>query len=131
MKQSSHIVRLNLPDQSTKASNGRKHVTTSLKQDDIALANVALPVACLAVEDAAVVEASLHRDAEDELRAPGSDSSKGCEPKNHQHAVEDDDGDYMIDMVQRWESLGKDGIQDDDPSDERLIELIVSIACFF
>lgn len=92
-------IRFNLPDQSTKASNGRKHITTSLEQDDIALDNVALPVACLAVEDAAVVEASLHRDVKDELGAPSSDSGKGCEPKNHHDAVEDDDGDYMVELI--------------------------------
>lgn len=107
------------PDQSTKASNGRKHVTASLEQDDIALANVALLVARLAVEEAAVVEAALHRDVEDELCAPGSDSSKGCEPKNHHDAVEDDDGDYMVELIQRREPLGKNGVQGDDPSNER------------
>lgn len=37
----------------------------------------------------------------------------------------------MIELVQRWEPLGKNGIQGNDPSDERLVELIVSITCFF
>lgn len=110
----------NSPDQSTKASDGSKHVTTSLEQDDIALGDVALLEACFAVEHAAVVEASLHRDIEDELCALSSYSSKCGEPKNHHDTVEDDDGDYMIELIQGWESLGENGIQGDNPSDERL-----------
>lgn len=107
------------PDQSTKAGDGSKLITTALEQDDIALANVALLEACFAVEHAAVVEALAHGNVEDELCALGSHSSKGCEPKNHHDAVEDDDGDYMIQMMQRWEPLGKNGIQCNDPSNER------------
>lgn len=121
----------NLPDQSTKASDGSKLSSTALEQDDIALANVALLEACFAVEQAAIVEALAHRNVEDELCALGSDSSKGREPKNHHDAVEDDDGDYMIQVMQRWEPLGKNGIQCNDPSNDRLVELIVRIECFF
>lgn len=121
----------NLPDQSTKASDGSKLSSTALEQEDIALANVALLEACFAVEHAAIVEALAHRNVEDELCALGSDSSKGREPKNHHDAVEDDDGDYMIQMMQRWETLGKNGIQRNDPSNDRLVELNVKIECFF
>lgn len=106
---------LNSPDQSAKASDGRKHVTTGLEEDD-----VALPEACLAVEHAAIVEASAHRDIEDELGALGSHSSKGCKPKDHHDTVKDNDGDDVVDVMQRYQFLAKDGIQADDPSDEGL-----------
>ena len=87
---------LNSPDQGAKARDGSEHVTTGFKEDDVALLE-----ACLAIEEAAIVETSVNGDVEDELGAPGSDSGKGCQPEDHHDTVEDDDGNDVVDLVER------------------------------
>lgn len=106
------------PDQGSEASDGRKHVTTRLEEDNVALINVTLLVACLAVKQAAIVEAALNADIEAELGALGSHGGKGCKPEDHHDTVKDDDGNDMVELVQSWQLLAKYGVQGDDPSDD-------------
>lgn len=106
---------LNLPDQGAKACNGSEHVTAGLEEDDVALLE-----ARLAVEQAAIVETRVDGDVVDELGALGGDSGKGREPEDHHDTVEDDDGDDVVDVVQRWDFFAQDGVHGDDPSDDGL-----------
>lgn len=101
------------PDQGAKACNGSEHVTAGLEEDDVALLE-----ARLAVEQAAIVETRVDGDVVDELGALGGDSGKGREPEDHHDTVEDDDGDDVVDVVQRWDFFAQDGVHGDDPSDD-------------
>lgn len=101
------------PHQSAKASDGRKHVTARLEED-----NVALLEACLAVKQAAIIEAAVHPDIEDEFGALGSHGSKGCKPKDHHDTIKDDDGNDVVELIECWQLLTKDSIHADDPSDD-------------
>lgn len=109
----------NVPDQSAETSNGREHVATALEEDHVALLE-----ARLAVEQAAVVKASVHRDVEDEFGALGSHGSKGGQPEDHHDAVEHNDGDNVVELIQSWDLFCENGIQADDPSDDGLLELL-------
>lgn len=96
----------NSPDQGSEASDGGKHVTTRLEEDHVTLLDkVALLVACLAVKQAAVVEAAVDPDIEFELGALGSHGGKGCKPEDHHDTVKDDDGNDMIEFVQSGQLL--------------------------
>lgn len=107
------------PDQGSEASDGGKHVTTRLEEDNVTLLDkVALLVACLAVKQAAIVEAAVDPDIEAELGALGSHSGKGCKPEDHHDTVKDDDGNDMIELVQSWQLLTKDNVQADEPGDD-------------
>lgn len=107
------------PDQGSEASDGGKHVTTRLEEDNVTLLDkVALLVACLAVKQAAVVEAAVDPDIEAELGALGSHGGEGCKPEDHHDTVKDDDGNDMVELVQSWQLLTQDNVQADEPCDD-------------
>lgn len=109
------MIENDLPDQSAQAGNGSEHGGTGLEEN-----HTSLPDARLAVDEAAVRIAALHVYIIDVAGALGGSGGKGGEPHDEEEAVEDEDGDDIVQLVEGRELLGQDDVADHDPGDERL-----------
>lgn len=105
------------PNQGANTRNGTKHGLAALEQVR-PLLKLSLPVAKLAVDGTAVVNASAHGRRDTKRGSTSGTGSKGGKPHDDEESLEDNNGNDMVCLVPAGDFFGEEDVEEDDPGDD-------------